>query len=194
MLFCGYRLQSPLLEPLLCYWNWISFILVYSNKCNRDGAAAHILFLRWTNRLWKAFWAVVCFPPVRRDKKAGVERKIGLSLLHIPLVTFVTRDGVWGLQIWPPEPLSLTLFSGAPILLCVCVCVWVFALTPCFWAVLLSDIVQGRGGPDLSCRRQCLTWFLKSIFRAVHCRFVHGLRSFLRQNQNVWAPSFLSRK
>ncbi len=52
-----------------------------------------------------------CFPPVCRDKKAGVERGIGLSLVHIPLVTFVTRDGVWGLQTWPPEPLSLTLFS-----------------------------------------------------------------------------------
>lgn len=54
---------------------------------------------------------MVCFPPVCRDKKAGVERGIGLSLVHIPLVTFVTRDGVWGLQTWPPKPLSLTLFS-----------------------------------------------------------------------------------
>lgn len=54
---------------------------------------------------------MVCFPPVCSDKMAGVERRIGLSLLHIPLVTFVTRDGVWGLRIWPPEPLSLTLFS-----------------------------------------------------------------------------------
>lgn len=37
-----------------------------------------------------------CFPSVCRDKKVGAERGIGLSLVHIPLVTFVTRDGVWG--------------------------------------------------------------------------------------------------
>lgn len=55
-----------------------------------------------------------CFPPVCRDKRVGAERGIGLSLVHIPLVTFVTRDGVWGLQTWPPEPLSLTLFSLSP--------------------------------------------------------------------------------
>lgn len=53
---------------------------------------------------------MVCFPPACRDKTASVERGIGLSLVHIPLVTFVTRDGVWGLQTWPPETLSLTLF------------------------------------------------------------------------------------
>lgn len=68
-----------------------------------------------------------CFPPVCGDKKASVERGIGLSRVHIPLVTFVTRDGVWGLQTWPPEPFSLTLFSWAPhsfTCMCVCVCVW----------------------------------------------------------------------
>lgn len=64
---------------------------------------------------------MVCFSPLCRDKKAGVERGIRLSLVHIPLVTFVTRDGVWGLQTWPPEPLSLTLFRRAPIPLYVCI-------------------------------------------------------------------------
>lgn len=52
-----------------------------------------------------------CFSPVCRDKKASVESGTGLSLVYIPLVTFVTRDVVWGLQTWPLEPLSLTLLS-----------------------------------------------------------------------------------
>lgn len=119
--------------------------------------SCHQVFLAWDfdekkkSKLYSACWVMACFPAVCRDEKASLERGIGLRLVHISLVTFVTRDGVWGLQTWPPEPLCLTLFSPTfpflHVFVCVrvCVCVWAHAPALFFSLLLQRDIVQGWG-------------------------------------------------
>lgn len=150
--------------------------------------------LRPTNKLCKASWVVECFPAVCRDKTAGVQRGIVLSLVRIPLVTFVTRDGVWGLQTWPPEPLSLTLFSLAPIPPYICVCMhWHSAFqSRCCLILCRDEVVWAR--PDLKLSQSEPDLVFQSAFRAMHCRFLRGSLGFLRLNQNVWAPAFLGKE
>lgn len=150
--------------------------------------SCHRVFLAWDfdekkkSKPCSACWVMACFPAVCRDEKASLERGIGLRLVHISLVTFVTRDGVWGLQTWPPEPLCLTLFSPASpflhVFVCVRVCVRVCVHThrhssfhSCCSVILCRD-EAAWAGPDLSCREPLPDLVFKSTFTAMHRRFL----------------------
>ena len=150
-----------------------------------------------------------CFPPVCRDKSAGLtERDWTEPRAH----SFSYLCHAWwsvgftnlASRTSSPDPVQFEPpFLHVWVCNCACVCVsehihWHPLFQLCRCLILCRD--EGVwAGPDLSCRKRCLTCFFFFFFKAhsepCTADFCERSLCFLRVNQkNVWAQALLGKE